>query len=230
MKWKTGISINRRASKSSKGLRPSTHHNAQRESPRPDQGSWRWGARGGLIFVPRGAADTVVRDIEVRTRYDKDQGRWKALLSSTHCWGRESFPSLASVPPLVQVMILSQDRHLVARELECPRALCPGDIPSSCYLPFFFLHVYVFVSLQEDESKILMLILNLRAAFPLVLVCLELFLSFIVGTWHWNSRLFSQEHRFRSGSLTYPSVAAESNLCKLTTSSPFSNEAKNCLN
>lgn len=62
-------------------------------------------------------------------------------------------------PPFGQVMILSRDRHLVARELELPQALFLGEILSVHYLPFLFLHIYLFVYFKEEESKILMLML-----------------------------------------------------------------------
>lgn len=89
----------------------------------------------------------------------KTREEQKHFFHIPNCWGPESFPSPASVAAFSQVMILSQDRHLVARELEFPQTLFLGEILSLPHLPFLFLHTYLFVYFKEDESKILKLIL-----------------------------------------------------------------------
>jgi len=79
-----------------------------------------------LDLVPRDAAGAVARDVESGTGApcpgDKNQGRRKYRFHGPER-GERRAAQPGSAAAFARVTILSQDRHLVARELEIPQ-LC----------------------------------------------------------------------------------------------------------
>lgn len=148
MKWKTLISVNRRASKNSTGHQTSHPPQVHRENPLGQSSASGAGKLVGCSLVPRDAAETVTRDREVQDLSTLSVWQRPGRMDSTGfiypLLGWNCFPSPASVVPLGQDRILSQDRHLVARELEFPPSFVPwGDsLLALSSFPFLFLHIY----------------------------------------------------------------------------------------